>query len=280
MANEREFTRIFSDVHYGDRASRVTALTQLTPLLMGPTAIVCNGDMLDTRTGGPNPAHTAACRAEVQAFASKGRVPFTFLTGNHDPNFSTQHLLEFNDGEVLVVHGDILFEEIVPWGRDGETIRGRILAALADHVATHRRPPTLEERVRIWREIASVVAQRHQSERRAWKYAVNFAVDTVWPPTRIFRILHAWQAEAARATALAREHRPRAKYILLGHTHRPRIHRVPGGPVIINTGSFCAPFGGYAVDISSHSLVVRRVDRRNRAFHPGRVIAEFPLTNG
>jgi len=33
-----DFTRIFSDIHYGDRASRVHSLAQLRPLLEGPAA--------------------------------------------------------------------------------------------------------------------------------------------------------------------------------------------------------------------------------------------------
>jgi len=44
-------TRIFSDLHFGDRASRARRLAQLRPLLDGVDALVLNGDTLDTRPG-------------------------------------------------------------------------------------------------------------------------------------------------------------------------------------------------------------------------------------
>ncbi|MBC7369402.1 MAG: hypothetical protein H7343_21760, partial [Undibacterium sp.] len=37
-------TRILSDLHYGDRASRLLSLGQLRPLLDGPDHVVLNGD--------------------------------------------------------------------------------------------------------------------------------------------------------------------------------------------------------------------------------------------
>ena len=88
-----ELTRIFSDIHYGDRASRVRRLAQLRPLLAGVDHLVLNGDTLDTRPG-PNPDHTAACRAEVLAFFGEHVPRTTFLTGNHDANFTSEHALD------------------------------------------------------------------------------------------------------------------------------------------------------------------------------------------
>lgn len=274
-----ELIRIFSDVHFGDRASQVRRMAQLRPLQAAASALVLNGDTLDTRAG-PRPQHTAACRAEVRDFTATADAPITFLTGNHDPDLSSQHALELAGGEVLVLHGDVLFDEIVPWGRDARLIRRRISAALDGGTPDAGSELPLEERLAIWRTVAASIPQRHQSERHPLRYAFRFAVDTVWPPTRMLQVLRAWQVEPERAVALARRHRPRARYVLLGHTHRPAIRPVPGGPVIINTGSFTAPFGGYAVDLAPPLLRVRRIERRGHEFHPGRVIAEFPLATG
>ncbi|WP_158277312.1 metallophosphoesterase [Opitutus sp. ER46] len=272
-----QITRIFSDIHFGDRASRVSHLRQLQPLLADIDHLVLNGDTLDTRTG-PFPDHTAACRAEVDAFARTAAAPITFLTGNHDPDLSPHHSLELADGQVFVVHGDVLFDDIVPWGRDARLIRQRIADTLGAGSAPARL--ALEERLRIWRVVAASIPQRHQSERDWLKYAVRFAVDTVWPPLRFFRILEAWRQEPVLAATLLRQQRPRARFLLLGHTHRPAIRQLPGGLVIINTGSFTAPFGGYAVDLAPGTLRVRRVIPRGTAFHPGPTLAEFPLANG
>ena len=269
--------RILSDVHYGDRASRVRRLAQLTPLMADVAGVVFNGDTLDTRPG-PRPEHTATCRAEVLAFGAAAARRVKFLTGNHDPDFSPDHTLDLNNGEIFVIHGDVLFDDIVPWGRDARQIRAKIRATLGP-TAADRAPLPLHERIAIWRAVAHSIPQRHQSEPHPIKYAVRFLADTVWPPDRFLKIFDAWRREPVLATALARAQRPAARYVLLGHTHRPAIRQVPGGPVIVNTGSFTAPFGGYAVDILPATLRVRRIEERRGEFRPGRVIAEFPLAN-
>src|SRR5688500_8641847 len=124
-----KFTRILSDIHYGDRASRVDRLTQLRPLLDGVTHVVLNGDTLDTRPG-PLPAHTAECRAAVSALFPREVVTSTFLTGNHDADFCPLHHLDLAGGEVFVTHGDIFFADIVPWSRDAALISRRIAEEL------------------------------------------------------------------------------------------------------------------------------------------------------
>ena len=273
-----ELIRIVSDVHFGDRASRVRRFAQLRPLTGETDRLVFNGDTLDTRPG-PRPAHTATCADEVRAFAGSSAAPITFLTGNHDPDFSNEHWLELAGGDVLVLHGDVLFDEIVPWGRDAEHIRKKIAAATGQPTPPSLERMPLHERIAIWRTIARSVAQRHQSERNPLKYALHFAVDTVWPPNRFLRIFRAWREEPSRATTLVRCHRPKAKYVILGHTHRPSIRQRPGGPVVINTGSFCPPLGGYAVELAHGLLRVRQVDYKADEFRAGRTVAEFPLAN-
>ena len=198
-----------------------------------------------------------------------------FLTGNHDPDLTAHHSLELAGGEVFAIHGDILLDSIVPWGRDAALIRRLVAAELAALPAAAR--DCLEDRVAAWRRVAASVPQRHQSERHPLKYALRFLADTVWPPLRGLEILRVWRAEPARAAALVRRDRPRAKFILLGHTHRPAITRTPGGIVVINTGSFCPPFGGCAVDLTRQQLIVRRIETRGGEFRAGAVLAEFAL---
>ena len=81
------------------------------------------------------------------------------------------------------------------------------------------------------------------------------------------------------AATLVRKHRPAAKFILVGHTHRPGIWQRPEGITVINTGSFSRPLGGLVVDLSPGLLVVRRVNVRGGEFHAGGVLAEFALAD-
>lgn len=269
-----KLTRILSDIHYGDRASRVDRLVQLRPLLDGVSALVLNGDTLDTRAG-PAPAHTAECRAAVIDFFPRLVPSTTFLTGNHDADFSPHHHVDLAGGSVFVIHGDIFFDDLVPWSRDAPLIARRIaeeLRALPAEFHDH-----LDRRLAILRRVAASIPQRHQSERNRLKFALHYIADTVWPPLRTLRVIRAWRLAPLRAAELARRHRPAARFVLAGHTHRPGIWQSPSGICVINTGSFCPPLGGYAVDLTEDRLIVRRIDVRAGEFRPGEAVAEFPL---
>jgi predicted phosphodiesterase len=232
-----ELIRILSDIHFGDRISRVVRLEQLQPLFGGVSHLVLNGDTLDTREG-PNPAHNEECRAAVVDFLPK-RIRPTFLSGNHDPDFTPHHYLDLAQGSVFVIHGDLMYDDIVPWSIDGPVIGRRIAAELEKLPIPQRHD--LDQRSAIFRRVAASIPQRHQSERHRLKYALRYLADTVWPPQKLFRVLRAWQTAPTRAATLAGRYRPRAKFILNGHTHRAGIWRMPSGVTVINTGSFAPP---------------------------------------
>lgn len=265
--------RIFSDLHYGDRASSLHSLTALAPLCEGVSQIVLNGDTLDTRPNS-DPALNAQLRAEVLEFFGRQTAPATFLTGNHDPDISDRHHLELGVG-LLVTHGDVLFEDLVPWSQDAP-LAGRLVAReLAElSPAEHAQLP---HRLRAYRRAAAQIPQRHQSEPHGLKYLIAFARDTVWPPSRILRVLRAWKETPARADAFVASHRPRTRFLAMGHTHRVGTTRTPRGLVVLNTGSFCPPGGAAVIDVTEDLLTLRAVKRARGDFHPGDTIAEFSL---
>jgi predicted phosphodiesterase len=268
-------TRIFSDLHFGDRLSQVSSFAQLAPLLEGIDRLVLNGDTLDTRPGG-SPPLTARWREQAAAFAASAPAPVTFLTGNHDADYSPLHHLDLAEGRVFLTHGDILFDDIVPWGRDAAPIRAQLAAGLGALAPEARE--SLDARLLVYRRVAAQVAQRHQAERNPWRYAVRLAHDTVWPPFRIWHILWAWTVAPRRAAALLRRHRPQARFILNGHTHRPGIWRMRDGVTVINTGSFTRPWGALAVDLTADELRVRRIESAGGRFRPAAaVMARFTL---
>jgi predicted phosphodiesterase len=268
-------TRIVSDVHFGDRGSRVRSLDQLRPLLDGTHSLVFNGDTLDTRPG-KNPGRTAQMRADVLGYFGAAGRPVTFLTGNHDPDLSGEHSLEFGGGKLLVTHGDVLFEDIVPWSRDADVIRKKIIAALASIPDGEAR--SFEGRMSAFRSVAATVSQLHQSETNPFKYAIRLAGDTVWPPDRALKIFKAWREAPGRAAELAGRHRPKARFIAIGHTHKPGVWKTRSGVVVVNTGSFCRPFGPMAADITADRIRVRRVESRRGEFRAGAEVASFPLS--
>ena len=269
-----EVTRILSDLHFGEHASLVRHLDRLRPLLAGADQLVFNGDTLDTRPS-PNEAHSAACRTEVQNFIRQHAPPATFLTGNHDADISDRHHLELAQGRVFVTHGDILFDNLVPWSQDAVEAGRRVAVERAREPDPARL--NLERLLEIHRRVARGIPQRHQSERNRVRFVARYLADTLWPPHRTFLVLAAWRALPERAAALARQHRPAARFIVTGHTHRRGIWPRADGRVVINTGSYTLPLDPAAVDVSDRNVTVREIVLRSGEFRFGRTLATFPL---
>jgi predicted phosphodiesterase len=277
--------RIFSDLHLSDRGCRVRSLEQLTPLFDEADALVFNGDSLDTR---PGPVHlstvalaaanadTVAQRARFLDFLGHHAPPTTLLTGNHDPDISAQHTFDLSDGQIFITHGDIFFDDIVPWSRDLPLIRELLAREFAGLAPAER--TQIEFRFAAFRRVCAGVPQRHHAERNPVRYALGVLSDLAWP-TRTFAVLRSWRETPALAAAFLRTHRPHARFLLMGHTHRSGAVRAPGGLTVINTGSFCAPANPCAVDLTAEKLVLRRIVRRGGMFRFGQTLATFALAS-
>ncbi|HZP60596.1 MAG TPA: hypothetical protein VFB27_09765 [Opitutaceae bacterium] len=276
--------RILSDLHLDDRGCRVRELKQLLPLFEGVETVVFNGDSLDTR---PGPAHLPAAklaamnaanlerRAAFFDFLGRHAPPGTVLTGNHDPDISSQHALDLARGKVFVTHGDVFFDDIVPWSRDIAFIRAQVAREFA--TLSPARRADLPHRLMVFRRICARVPQRkHHTGCHPVRYVLGVMADVAWP-TRTFAVLRAWREAPRRATALLLAHRPHARFLIMGHTHRHGFARPPGGLVVINTGSFCTPARPCTVDLSPDRLTLRRVVARHGAFHAGPPVATFAL---
>jgi predicted phosphodiesterase len=248
-------------------------LEQLRPVLEGADRLILNGDTLDTRPS-RDEAHTAACRSAVEEFFRTHSPTVTFLTGNHDADISEEHRLELAKGRVLVTHGDILFDNIVPWSRDAAEAGRRIAAERAREPGAGN---DLDRLLAIHRRVAHGIPQRHQAERRRLRFIVRYLADTVWPPHRIALVLAAWRSLPSRAAELARRHAPAARFIITGHTHHRGIWRRPCGRHVVNTGSFTLPLNPAAVDVSDDHVKVRAIVLSTGEFRLGPTLGEFPL---
>ena len=268
-------TRIFSDLHYGDRGSRIRSLSALRPLFNGADALVLNGDTIDTRPS-RHPEVTVALRAETKEFFERSAPPTTFITGNHDPDISELHTVDLSNGKIFVTHGDIIFDDLVPWGQDAPEIRKRLIHEIGALSPTEREE--LDARLGAYRRVAGSIPQRHQSERNRLKYLASFLADTVWPPLRIARVLDAWRRAPRLTAELTRRYRPNASVAVIGHIHHAGFWRQPNGFTVLNTGAFCPPGHGAVVDVHEDCVVLRSVDYRGGEFHAGQNLAVVPLT--
>lgn len=264
--------RILSDIHYGDRASIVTSLDQLGPLANGVETLVSNGDTTDNRPG-PDPEELAAHAAALAGFIAGAPAEVRLLSGNHDPTLSEVHHLDLPGG-VLVTHGDLLFEEIVPWSEVADQARELVEASRRAPGRTCR----LEDLLAAHREAAARIPRHVDPTLHGSRTAVGLVRDALQFAPKALRILRAWRDAPRLGSGLLATHRPTARFLVIGHTHRAGVWRRADGRVVINTGSLCPPSGRLLVDLDSDELRVRRIDRRGGDFHPGKVVARFALT--
>ena len=96
----------------------------------------------------------------------------------------------------------------------------------------------------------------------------------LWPPFRVFRIFGSWQRLPRSAAKLAEFHRPKARFVIVEHTHYPGIWSRRNHQ-IINTGSFLPGLGRLLVDIHEKHLEVRKIRRTKGAFHQGRIVRRY-----
>jgi predicted phosphodiesterase len=268
-----EVTRIISDLHYGDPASRVRSLDALQPLFAGADRVVFNGDSVETRQN-PIPQKTAEVRQEFIEFTRNAVPGCTVITGNHDPDLSTIHQLELLGGLVLVTHGEVLFENLVPWSRELPQIREFYRQELAALPAATRELPG-ERLAACKRACARFELLDDPHPRHPWG-RFRRTLRIFWPPRCTVAMIKAWSELPERAEAFALQFRPGTRFVMVGHTHWPGVWIRPD-IVVVNTGSFRPPFGCYAVDVSAEQVVVRKVRHSGGRFALGRVVAAFSL---
>ena len=81
-----------------------------------------------------------------------------------------------------------------------------------------------------------LATKRASLELQMWESPANMAslpglrllAFQVWPPSRPFKILHAWWQTPSLAADLMKLFRPQAQVMLIGHTHYPGCGAGPG----------------------------------------------------
>jgi predicted phosphodiesterase len=264
-------TRIISDLHYGDPSSWLQKLPALKPLLENVEGVVVNGDAMDTQVLD----EPASVVAELKDFFASAVPKATFLTGNHDPDISSEYELSLAEGAVWLTHGDVLYDNIAPWGHLAGEISTRVRRLSAGISPTDF--SRIETRMPILRKACLKLPRELDPSKKGAVARVLRIARAVFPPHRVLIMMKTWREFPHRAAALARAQRPRAKVIVMGHTHSSGVWHLPDGRTVINTGCFCALKGGQVVDVFEDRVVVRELIRRAGEFHAGNPVASVAL---
>ena len=267
-------TLILSDLHLGHRASLIRDPEQLAPVFREANTIILNGDTAELRHQIDRPVgRTLAATLARVCHASGAKA--IFINGNHDPVISHIDHIDLADGQMLVTHGDILFLGIAPWSRQAYAYRKVHLRAL-DQLG----PDALlnfEKRLLATKRTSLKLQLLEEPTTRGRFPGLGLIMRQLWPPFRLFMILHAWWETPSLGARLLQAFRPETRYLLIGHTHFPGCWN-HGGRVIINTGSFVLNFGACAVLLKEKSFEIRKITRYQKNFVLGKRLKEFGIS--
>ncbi len=266
--------RILSDIHLGHPASMVPHAESLSPLLRDIPTVIFNGDTVEARFLKDRPKSQWHLSALEEVCAGLGVRP-VLINGNHDPAVSPLSHVDLADGGVMVTHGDMLFHDISPWSDHAETMRAAHEEALEklEDEAFH----DFEKRLQA-NKCGSLALELHKSNLPRGRLArIMTFLREAWPPWRPLQIIKCWVETPGKAIALARVFRPRARVIVIGHTHYSGVWRI-GPRVVINTGSFLPVAGRMLIDLEGTKLSLRKIVKRGSEFQPGSEIARFEAT--
>jgi predicted phosphodiesterase len=264
---------ILSDLHLGHRASLIKNPEQLAAMMKGPGSVVFNGDTAEMRTDEDRVVGRKLAADLARVCHQVGRRAF-FVNGNHDPTVSNTNHLDLSSGSVLATHGDILYLGVAPWSRDAHHYlrkHRQILDRLGpDGYAD------FEKRLLATKRTSIELQMIERPLTRGCAPELRLLLRNAWPPWRPLKIAKAWLELPRLADDLAHAFRPRARFIVVGHTHYPGVWKV-GQRVIINTGGFVPYFGALTVLIESGRLEVREVKVSKKKFVLGKLRGNFPI---
>lgn len=265
--------RILSDLHYLDRGG-LEALSELTPLMEGVRHLILNGDTVETRHPKCAPYVT-----DVLSFFKAAPLETTFITGNHDPGLSPTLELSLAGGAVWVTHGDIFWDCSAPWSRFAPLMR-RLIREERERMKLDEQQSALSDLLVAHRSAHIRSGTHYDPTRRELLTRLYRLASILFPPRQPYQMWRAWRHGAQLARQWAQRHRPEARFVLFGHMHYPGVwlpRDSASGPIVINTGSFERPFGAFCVDLLPDRVQVRRIEKRGRQRHVGRVLHDFPL---
>ncbi|MDQ8191784.1 hypothetical protein [Roseibacillus persicicus] len=240
--------RMVSDWHLGHPGAAVRDVAQVESVLAGAGTLVMVGDGREELVKGWR-AEADRLWDELRTACERQGVGLIALTGNHDPDASSDGWLKLGEGRILVTHGDMIYETSSPWSRELFDKRKEVMALLES-----RKTESLDERWDCAREVGRLLRPRGKTP----EGLVGYLKLAFWPPERLVEIGKVWTGFAAEGNRFLEAFAPDCDHLVCGHFHRPGRFHV-GHRTIWNTGSLMKMCKGLAIDFDGESLAAQRV---------------------
>ncbi|MBC7980607.1 MAG: metallophosphoesterase [Armatimonadetes bacterium] len=231
MTNGR--VRIFSDLHLGHRASRITRVEDLRPLIRGADTVIFNGDTWQ-ELARPWREKSKEMLDELRAIGASENCEMLFLPGNHDPGWDGPGYLELAQGRIVITHGDALMLDSSPWKREIMFGRKVVEELWQNHPVA---ATDVDTRLHLAREIARRLPSKQFPQGRS---LIARAWDAATPPRRALKMLDAWLYQGNHGAVFCECYFPQTEALIVGHLHHAGSWLVRGRR-IINTGTFVVP---------------------------------------
>jgi len=242
----------------------------LEPMLEGIGRLVLAGDVWQQRMIGPGGEAARRLFDDLLELAGERGVSVDVLRGNHDPE-GGMGVSWLAGREVLVTHGDAIYENATPWSREIGHYREEVNAIIGKYEPRNHLAEACADRAR---EIALTLKGIPLPKLPP---PFNFFATALWPPSRPIEIIRVWRGMGNQGLKFLRQSGEGAKVLVCGHFHRAGIWE-GGGRVMINTGSFMKGSRAWAVDVSDASLTAREVLVAGEVFVPGEVKGRWLLS--
>ena len=255
--------RVLSDLHLGHDQSVVDRVAALRPLIAGGGVVVFNGDTTEARALRFRERSAEMTAALLDLCREEGVTP-VMINGNHDPEHWPHDAVEGGDGRVFITHGHVLLRLVSPWSAKLRECRGEIEALLA--AAGDMAELPLPDRFALTRAVClAMPPSETRQEGRSLRAVASLFLREIWPPRRPWEVLKVWAQLPGLADGFMERHRPDARAMVFGHTHRPAVWR-RGGRWLVNTGGFVTFSRPLVVTADATSLRLQRVERRGSEF--------------
>lgn len=242
----------------------------LESVLEGVDHLVVAGDVWQQRKLGPGRDKAERLFEALKSFVQEKGISLELLRGNHDPE-GGKGVTWLEGKEVLVTHGDAVYDDATPWSREIGRYRDEVNEIIERYEPRSHLAAACSDRAK---EIALTLKVLPLPKLPP---PFNFFATALWPPSRSFEMLRVWRGMGKQGLKFLRHSGEGAKVLVCGHFHQAGIWE-EDGLLMINTGSFMKGSRTWAMDIEDRKLTARELELRGNRFVPGEVKGRWILT--